>query len=755
MIYKMSKEQILLEHIESLSQIGAWELDLTNQQLHWSDGVFRMLGYAPRSFEVTFENGLSTVHPDDRARALAHMQEVLAKDIPYLIEKRLLAHDGSIRHVRSKATVYRNENGQATQLIGVFQDITDFVQAQQALKQQEAFLNTIIDSAPDCIKVVSPEGLLMDMNPAGLLMLEVGSKPSKAIGKPVIQFIHPEDRDRFQTLHNQALKGREATAQFRIQSLKGTERWMESKSVPLRNSEGAVQGVLSLTEDISEKKLAQQALHDSEYRFRALVENSADAVAIVQPDGNLGYISPSITRILGYSEAEALALNLFEQLHPNDVADVAEKMDDVLQQPGVPMRGTISRVRHKDGSWRWLDATITNLCHDPVINGIIDNFRDITETRELQQLLDNAAQLARVGGWEVDLLTGIHYWSSVTRDIHEVGPDFVPDFERAFNFYQASYRAQIKDGIEQAIAHNQAFDFEAPLITAKGQERWVRSIGQAEFLEDRCVRIFGSIQDIHAHKMLALELEHKIKALAISNRELEQFAYIASHDLQEPLRMIDSFLTLLNRRYGPQLDSKAQQYIHFAVDGARRMRQVILALLDFSRVTQYEKHLSTCNLSELVAESLQLQRKLIRDKQAQVHCGSLPTLKTYRAPLQQVFLNLLENALKYSAPERPPQIEIGAEEHPHEWVLSIKDNGIGIAPEFFDKIFILFQRLHAKHEYSGTGIGLAIVKKVVESLGGRIWLNSQPGEGSCFYFTISKNPEQLAPHLSGQSSLSV
>lgn len=750
----MSKEQILIDHIESLSQIGTWELDLTNQQLRWSDGVFRMLGYAPQAFEVSFETGLHTVHPEDQERALAHMQEVLATDIPYLIEKRLLAHDGSVRHVRSKATVYRDGAGQATQLIGVFQDITDFVQAQQKLKQQESHLNTIIDSAPACIKVVSPEGILTNMNPAGLNMIEASDDRSKALGKAVIELIHPEDRATFQALHDQALHGVEGVAQFRIRSLKGTERWMESKSVPLKTPEGEIQGVLSLTEDISEKKRTQQALADSEHRFRALVENSADAVAIIQQDGYLGYISPSVTRILGYSEEEALALNLFEQLHPNDVADVAARMATVMQHPGVPMQGAVSRVRHKDGSWRWMDATITNLCDDPVINGIIDNFRDVTETRELQQLLDNATQLARVGGWEVDLLTGIHSWSGVTREIHEVGPDFVPDFENAFGFYKDSYRAQITRWVEQAIAENKPFDFEAPLITARGEERWVRAIGQAEFLGEQCVRIFGSIQDIHAYKMLALELEHKIKALGISNRELEQFAYIASHDLQEPLRMIDSFLTLLNRRYGQQLDSKAQQYIHFAVDGARRMRQVILALLDFSRVSQYPDHLSPCDLNALVAESLQLQRKLMREKQAEVHCGPLPCLQTYPAPLQQVFLNLIENALKYSDPERPPQIEIGAEEQPHEWIIHVKDNGIGISPEFFDKIFILFQRLHARNEYSGTGIGLAIVKKVIESLGGRVWLSSTPGEGSTFYFSLSKNAGQLLLPLVSQSPLS-
>lgn len=237
------------------------------------------------------------------------------------------------------------------------------------------------------------------------------------------------------------------------------------------------------------------------------------------------------------------------------------------------------------------------------------------------------------------------------------------------------------------------------------------------------------------------QLQQHVKALATSNQELEQFAYIASHDLQEPLRMISSFLSRLETKYGTQLDEKARRYIFFAVDGAQRMRQIILDLLEYSRVSKPEQeNLGSVNCDELLSEIQILLRKKIQETGAVIRWENLPVITTARAPLRQLLQNLITNSLKYSAPERPPEICIRAEDTPEAWIFAVSDNGIGIEAEYFDKIFIIFQRLHSKNAYSGTGMGLAICKKIIESLGGRIWVNSSPGQGSTFYFSIRKEP---------------
>jgi PAS domain S-box-containing protein len=236
---------------------------------------------------------------------------------------------------------------------------------------------------------------------------------------------------------------------------------------------------------------------------------------------------------------------------------------------------------------------------------------------------------------------------------------------------------------------------------------------------------------------LNADLAKRAGELAASNAELERFAYIASHDLQEPLRMVSSFLQLLQKKYKGQLDEKADQYIHYAVDGAERMKALIMDLLEYSRAGSSKETFGRVETETIVKEVGDIFREKVIAARAQVDISSLPVVWGDKVQLLQLFQNLLSNALKYHA-DRTPVIRIRAREEPGCWLFSVEDNGIGIDPQFFDKIFIIFQRLHNKNDYSGTGIGLAICKKIVERHGGRIWVESSPDQGSTFYFTIGK-----------------
>ena len=238
-------------------------------------------------------------------------------------------------------------------------------------------------------------------------------------------------------------------------------------------------------------------------------------------------------------------------------------------------------------------------------------------------------------------------------------------------------------------------------------------------------------------RKLNADLEKRASELAASNAELERFAYIASHDLQEPLRMISSFLQLLQKKYKGQLDSKADQYIHFAVDGAERMKSLILDLLEYSRVGTGKESFTKVDTAVVMQEVADIFRDRIIALHARIAIDPLPVIWGDKLQLMQLLQNLVGNALKYHS-ARPPEIHIGSKEEPAHWLFSVQDNGIGIDPQFFEKIFIIFQRLHNKNDYSGTGIGLAICKKIVERHGGKIWVESAPDKGSTFYFTISK-----------------
>jgi light-regulated signal transduction histidine kinase (bacteriophytochrome) len=225
---------------------------------------------------------------------------------------------------------------------------------------------------------------------------------------------------------------------------------------------------------------------------------------------------------------------------------------------------------------------------------------------------------------------------------------------------------------------------------------------------------------------------------------LEQFAFAISHDLQEPLRMVMGFLGLLELKYSSSLDETAQKYIQFAVDGAKRMKQKILELLEYSRIERTENVMEEIAVMDLINEIILLLSTQIKERNAIITFDNLPAIFAYRAPMMQVLQNLISNALKYQKIGDTPEITISAIETIAQWEFQVKDNGIGINAKFFDKIFVIFQRLHLNEQYSGTGVGLAITKKMIESMGGKIWVESEEGKGSIFYFTIPKNIKNQA-----------
>jgi light-regulated signal transduction histidine kinase (bacteriophytochrome) len=231
-----------------------------------------------------------------------------------------------------------------------------------------------------------------------------------------------------------------------------------------------------------------------------------------------------------------------------------------------------------------------------------------------------------------------------------------------------------------------------------------------------------------------MELAQKVKELARSNSELEQFASVASHDLQEPLRMISTYTQMLAEQYSGKLDEKADKYIHYAVDGAVRMQTLIRDLLEFSRAGRSETGLKSTDCGEEVKLVVNNLQAAIRETGAVVTCAPLPVVMAHPFQLKQVFQNLIGNAIKFHD-GKPPEIQVSAERRGTEWVFSVTDNGISIAPENAQKIFAIFQRLHTRTEYPGNGVGLAICKKIVEQHGGQIWVEPRATQGATFKFT--------------------
>jgi len=282
-----------------------------------------------------------------------------------------------------------------------------------------------------------------------------------------------------------------------------------------------------------------------------------------------------------------------------------------------------------------------------------------------------------------------------------------------------------------------------PLIDAlekitdpQGGVRWLSTTKVPILLNgNKAQGLVGISRDITARHQVEVQLAKYADELHRSNQELQHFAYIASHDLQEPLRMISSYLQLLERRCGEALDEDGRTFIHFAVDGAKRLQGLINGLLKYSRVETRGAEFEPVELDKVLADTKQQLSILLKERAVHVDADELPDVIGDRTQLLQVFQNLIGNGVKFNQ-SATPTIQISSRKKDDEWVIGVKDNGIGIDPDNVDRIFKIFQRLHSREEYPGTGIGLAVCKKIVERHGGEIWVESQPGEGSTFYFTL-------------------
>jgi PAS domain S-box-containing protein len=366
----------------------------------------------------------------------------------------------------------------------------------------------------------------------------------------------------------------------------------------------------------------------------------------------------------------------------------------------------------------------------------IRRIREDAEARKCNERLQAALEAAPVGIAALDLEGHVTVWNAGAQRIfgwseeEVIGrvPPTVP--EDRLEETNAAYR--------DLLACGQRVDYELGRHRKDG--RAVDLAVSMAPLADARGALTGMVavySDITRRKEAERLLVRANEELSRSNAELEQFAYVASHDLQEPLRMIKGYVQLLERRYRGKLDAQAEEFIGFAVDGATRMKALIDALLEYSRIGSRGREFAPCQTGEALDRALANLKVAIDESGAEIARGDLPEVTADISQLTQLFQNLVGNALKFRG-GRTPEIRIGAEERGREWLFRVQDNGIGIPAEHRDRIFEIFQRLHSRQEYAGTGIGLAIAKRIVERHGGRIWVESTPGEGSTFFFSIAE-----------------
>jgi PAS domain S-box-containing protein len=376
------------------------------------------------------------------------------------------------------------------------------------------------------------------------------------------------------------------------------------------------------------------------------------------------------------------------------------------------------------------------------IQAISDRKRAEEALRESEERFRRAINATGEGLWEWDILAGREFFSP--RWCEVVGYSFDdPELPHTYDSWAERIHpddsGRVNSALRNHLEKGTKYDVDYRHRHKSGEYRWQNSKGQAIFDESgKPAKMVGCISDITDRKRAEEALLRRTGELARSNAELEQFAYVASHDLQEPLRMVASYTQLLAKRYKGRLDADADDFIEFAVDGAKRMQQLIVDLLAYARIGTRGQEFRATSSEAALSAALQNLATAIRESDAAIRSGPLPPVWADPVQLQQIFQNLLGNAIKFRHAGRP-EIQVSGEESGAEWHFRVADNGIGIDPQQADRIFQVFQRLHTREQYPGTGIGLPICKKIAERHGGRIWVEPRPGYGTTFHFTISKS----------------
>jgi len=569
-------------------------------------------------------------------------------------------------------------------------------------------------------------------------------------------FLHvaPEDRDSVHQAFANALECGRLFFECRIAWLDESIHWISANATVQRDDAGKPVTMIGTVADITERKRAEETVRKSEARYRTLVENIPQKILMKSRDCRWVSVNENLARDFGIRPEDVVGKVDYD-LFPHELADKYHADDVRIMETGCTdefdeeyMEGSEARIVH----------TIKTPVRDEsgAVIGVLGVFWDVTERKRMEKDLLQSEERFRVAAqttndvvYEWDLKQSVQWFGGIDEMLgYEQG-----EFSRTLDGWAASLHPE---DLERTMAEVQAhldggipYAAEYRVRRKNGDYRWWSARGAATRAPDgKPTRWIGSITDITEHKQAELairkfneELEELVRMrtleLESANKELETFSYSVSHDLRAPLRHLDGFLSLLTKRSYAMLDDQAKHYVDQTLEASRRMGQLIDDLLQFSRLGRAEIHKMPVDLNEIVEQVRKELEPEARDRQVVWKLGVLPNLPADEGMLRQVLENLIGNALKFTRQRPVAEIEIGSEPGPNgEVVIFVRDNGAGFDAQYYNKMFQIFQRLHSEREFEGTGIGLAIARRVVERHGGRIWAEGIVDKGAIYHFAL-------------------
>ena len=707
----------------------------------------RQFGYSPdelvgQKVQNIIPQGFAErlVADDNRTAA-----EALAQQIGTGIELTGRRKDGSQFPIEIMLSPLESEDG--ILVTAAIRDITVRKNAEEHLAQLEGRYRGLLEAAPDAMVVVNSRGSIVLLNVQAERQFGyrrdelVGQKVKNIIPKGFAERLIADDtRTAAEALAQQIGTGLELIGRRRD----GSNFPIEIMLSPLESAEGIL--VTAAIRDITVRKDAEKHLAQMEARYRGLLEAAPDAMVVVNPSGDIILLNVQAEKRFGYRSDELVGQKV-KNIIPKGfaerlIADGTRTAAEALaQQIGTGLELTGLR---RDGSEFPIEIMLSPLESSEGIL-VTAAIRDITERKRVEDALRENEERFRLivsnvkdyANIMLDTEGYVVSWNQGAETIKGYRPEEI--IGKHFScFYSAEDIRNGLPGVElQQAAKNGSFEGEGWRLRKDGSRFLASIVITALRDEGGPLRGYGKMtRDITDRKKAEGYLLRTMAELKRSNDELEQFAYVASHDLQEPLRMVSSYTQLLGQRYTGRLDSDADEFIAFAVDGCNRMQQLIKDLLSYSRAGAEIGVLHQMSGEQALEEALANLQVAIEESGAVVTHDGLPVIMTDGTQLAQVFQNLISNAIKYRSAE-VPHVNVSAKKNGNtEWIFSVRDNGLGIEPQYFEKIFVLFQRLHGRSEFEGTGIGLAMCKKIVDRLGGRIWVESEPAKGSTFCFAL-------------------
>ncbi|MDD2218676.1 MAG: ATP-binding protein [Desulfoplanes sp.] len=540
---------------------------------------------------------------------------------------------------------------------------------------------------------------------------------------------------------------------------------------------------LDLKKEIEERKLAEKGIKENQEKFRKLLEGIPLPMCHSNQEGVITFLNERFIRMFGYSRKDIPTLTAWRQKAYPDLEYrewVVKKWESAVSraaQTGTDIQPEVYHVTCKDGTIRELIISGTMINDSPlaIFVDVTDRIRAKKRLLRSQELLNQTGKMAKIGGWELDLLTLGSYFTDEMYVIYELPVGRELNFENGLKVYPPEVVLAFKKALVETTEKNIPFDLETPLITTKGNTKWVRVQWRTEHIKGKAVRLVGTLQDITERKQaeekvlqllaeatesrrtllsvledqrrtenkihkLNAELEQRVIArtaeLETANKELEAFSYSVSHDLRAPLRAVDGYTRMLTEDYGTILDDEGLRICSVISKGARDMGQLIDDLLSFSRFGRAAIVPAVIDMKSMARAIFFEQTTPEERNRVKFILQPLPEIAGDPSLMRQVWVNLLSNAHKFSLKKEHALIEVSAVQQDDEIIYCVRDNGAGFDMRYANKLFGIFQRLHSTKEFAGTGVGLAIVQRIISRHGGRVWAEAEVDKGASFYFAL-------------------